>query len=126
MQSSAQSDRPDHHVSDEALLKAEEFIEADEGAANKLKGWLKVFIVAVAVVIVGWTLEPPHKLNSDGIFMRHGSRRPGAVAADRGAPGERLSQALRSRSAHHRAWMDLSHQCLHGADRFIPVDRWRG
>ena len=56
MQSSAQSDRPDHHVSDEALLKAEEFIEAEEGAANKLKGWLKVFIVAVAVVMSAFHL----------------------------------------------------------------------
>ncbi len=36
-------------VSDEALHKAEEFIEAEEGAANKLKGWLHVFVVAVAV-----------------------------------------------------------------------------
>ena len=56
MQSSAQSDRPDLQVSDEALLKAEEFIEAEEGAANKLKGWLKVFIVAVAVVMSAFHL----------------------------------------------------------------------
>jgi len=56
MQSPAQPDRPDHHVSDDALLKAEEFIEAEEGAANKLKGWLKVFIVAVAVVMSAFHL----------------------------------------------------------------------
>ncbi len=56
MQSPAQPDRSDHHVSDDALLKAEEFIEAEEGAANKLKGWLKVFIVAVAVVMSAFHL----------------------------------------------------------------------
>lgn len=38
-------------VSDEALHKAEEFIEAEEGAANKLKGWLAVFVTAAAVVM---------------------------------------------------------------------------
>ncbi|MFZ2649539.1 MAG: TRAP transporter permease [Burkholderiaceae bacterium] len=35
-------------VSDEALHKAEEFIEAEEGAANKLEGWLGIFVIAVA------------------------------------------------------------------------------
>ena len=62
MQSSAQSDRPDLHVSDEALLKAEEFIEAEEGAANKLKGWLKVFIVAVAVVMSAFHLYTAYSI----------------------------------------------------------------
>ncbi len=38
-------------VSEEALHKAEEFIEAEEGAANKLKGWLGVFVIAVAFVM---------------------------------------------------------------------------
>jgi TRAP transporter 4TM/12TM fusion protein len=38
-------------VSDEALSKAEEFIEAEEGAANKMKGWLAAFIVVVAVLM---------------------------------------------------------------------------
>ncbi len=38
-------------ISAEALNKAEEFIEAEEGAANKLKGWLHVFIVATAVLM---------------------------------------------------------------------------
>ena len=62
MQSSAQSDRPDLHVSDEALLKAEEFIEAEEGAANKLKGWLKIFIVAVAVVMSAFHLYTAYSI----------------------------------------------------------------
>ena len=35
-------------ISEEALHKAEEFIEAEEGAANKLKGWLGVFVIVVA------------------------------------------------------------------------------
>src|SRR6266567_64841 len=35
----------------EALKKAEEYIEAEEGASNKLRGWLGVFVSAVAVVM---------------------------------------------------------------------------
>ena len=35
-------------VSDEALHKAEEFIEAEEGAANKLRGWLGWAVTALA------------------------------------------------------------------------------
>ena len=43
---------PDVPVIDvEALKKAEEFIEAEEGASNKLRGWLGVFASAVAVVM---------------------------------------------------------------------------
>ena len=38
-------------VSDEALHKAEEFIEADEGAANRLQGALKLLLVLAAVVM---------------------------------------------------------------------------
>src|SRR6266849_4726629 len=35
----------------QALKKAEEYIEAEEGASNKLRGWLGVFVTAVAVVM---------------------------------------------------------------------------
>src|SRR5881628_1541943 len=35
----------------EALKKAEQFIEAEEGASNKLRGALGVFITATAVVM---------------------------------------------------------------------------
>ena len=42
---------PDAGVSEAALHKAEEFIEAEEGAANKLKGWLGAFVVVVAFVM---------------------------------------------------------------------------
>jgi TRAP transporter 4TM/12TM fusion protein len=42
------SQAPTIVISEEALHKAEEFIEAEEGAANKLKGWLGVFVIAVA------------------------------------------------------------------------------
>src|SRR5712691_9431746 len=31
----------------QALKKAEEYIEAEEGASNKLRGWLGVFVTAV-------------------------------------------------------------------------------
>jgi TRAP transporter 4TM/12TM fusion protein len=48
MQPQAPADPASVGVSDEALHKAEEFIEAEEGAANKLRGWVNIFIVAVA------------------------------------------------------------------------------
>ena len=38
-------------ISEKALQKAEEFIEAEEGAANKLKGWLGVLVTTLAVVM---------------------------------------------------------------------------
>lgn len=38
-------------VSDEALLRAEEFIEEEEGHANRVPGWLGVFVTLVAVAI---------------------------------------------------------------------------
>ena len=38
-------------VSEEALKKAEEFVEADEGAANKFKGWLAVLVTVLAVTM---------------------------------------------------------------------------
>ena len=47
----AAPDLPDVVVSEEALHKAEEFIEAEEGAANKLKGWLGIFVTTVAFVM---------------------------------------------------------------------------
>ena len=36
-------------VSEEALRKAEAFVEADEGAANKFKGWLALLVTLLAV-----------------------------------------------------------------------------
>src|SRR5258708_32788117 len=36
-------------VSDEALLKAESFVEAEEGAANRLMGWAGRVSTAIAV-----------------------------------------------------------------------------
>ncbi len=44
-------DTPTPVVSDAALKKAEEFIEAEEGATNKLGGWLGTFVVIVAIVM---------------------------------------------------------------------------
>jgi len=44
-------DAPKVIVSEEALHKAEEFIEAEEGAANKFKGWLAVLVTLVAFVM---------------------------------------------------------------------------
>ena len=38
-------------VSDEALRKAELYVEEEEGAANHIKGWLGAFLTIVAVVM---------------------------------------------------------------------------
>jgi TRAP transporter 4TM/12TM fusion protein len=38
-------------ISDEALRKAEEFIEEEEGAANKMKGRIGAFLIVVAVLM---------------------------------------------------------------------------
>src|SRR5499427_5307520 len=48
----SESLRPDDGAVDaEALKKAEEFIEEEEGRTNKLRGWLGVFVTAVAIVM---------------------------------------------------------------------------
>jgi len=43
-------------VSDEALKKAESYIEEEEGAANKLKGWLGWFVLFLAVAMLAFHL----------------------------------------------------------------------
>jgi TRAP transporter 4TM/12TM fusion protein len=40
---------PEPVVSDEALHKAQEFIEEEEGAANRLEGWRAAFVAVVAI-----------------------------------------------------------------------------
>src|SRR5499427_3084602 len=48
----SESLRPDDAAVDaEALKKAEEFIEEEEGRTNKLQGWRGVFVTAVAIVM---------------------------------------------------------------------------
>ncbi|MGH7187347.1 MAG: TRAP transporter permease, partial [Pseudomonadota bacterium] len=54
--SAAAPGEPPAAVSDEALLKAEQFIEAEEGAANKLKGWPHILVVGVAFVMSAFHL----------------------------------------------------------------------
>ena len=55
-------------ISDEALKKAEEFIEVEEGASNKLSGWLGTFVVILAIVMsvfhlyAAMTIMPTHIL----------------------------------------------------------------
>jgi TRAP transporter 4TM/12TM fusion protein len=56
MQASPSPDQPNVIVSDDALKKAELFIEAEEGAANKFKGWLNIFIVAAAFAMSAFHL----------------------------------------------------------------------
>src|SRR5436309_5654678 len=38
-------------ISDEALRKAEEFVEQEEGAANRLAGWAGIAVTAIAVAM---------------------------------------------------------------------------
>ena len=38
-------------ISDEALRKAEEFIEQEEGAANRLTGWAGLIVTAIAIAM---------------------------------------------------------------------------
>ena len=62
-------------ISDEALHKAEEFIEAEEGAANKLQGWLQGFIVAAAFgmsafhLYTAWAIVPTQTLRPVHVGM---------------------------------------------------------
>jgi TRAP transporter 4TM/12TM fusion protein len=56
MSSPSSPGTPEVVVSDDALHKAEAFIEAEEGAANKLTGWLGVFVIAVAFVMSAFHL----------------------------------------------------------------------
>ena len=50
------ADTPEAVVGEDARHKAEEFIEAEEGAANKLEGWLGVFVIAVAFLMSAFHL----------------------------------------------------------------------
>ena len=43
-------------VSDEALQRAEKFVEEEEGAANKLRGWLGGFVRLLAFVMSAFHL----------------------------------------------------------------------
>ena len=54
----------DATVTDQQLRKAEAYVEAEEGATNRLAGWSGAIVTAIAV---------------DGI-SRHGSLRPRAAA----------------------------------------------
>src|SRR5688572_10862127 len=55
-------------VSDEALKKAEEFIEAETGATNRLAGWLGTLVAIIAIVMslfhlyAAMTIMPTHIL----------------------------------------------------------------
>ena len=51
MTSEAETALDEPIVDVEALKKAEEYIEAEEGATNKLHGWLGAFVTVVAVVM---------------------------------------------------------------------------
>ncbi len=56
MSQPAAPDKADVVVSVEALHKADEFIEAEEGAANKFKGWQSTLVIAVAFVMSAFHL----------------------------------------------------------------------
>src|SRR3546814_20436155 len=43
--------KPEEGVSDEALKKAEKFVEEEEGAVNRLSGWVWSFVIGVALAM---------------------------------------------------------------------------
>jgi len=49
-------DAPEVVVSEQALHKADEFVEAEEGASNKLAGWQNVLVIAVAFAMSAFHL----------------------------------------------------------------------
>jgi hypothetical protein len=56
--SSAEADAPSGAaVSDEALQRAEQYIEEEEGAANKLHGWLNGFVRLTAFVMAAFRVS---------------------------------------------------------------------
>ena len=56
MSEAATAGTPEVVVSAEALHKADEFIEAEEGAANKFKGWQSALVAAVAFTMSAFHL----------------------------------------------------------------------
>ncbi len=66
---------PVAEISEEALHRAEEFIEEEEGHANKLAGWLGVFVTLLAVGIslfhlyAAYAIVPAYRLRSLHVAM---------------------------------------------------------
>jgi TRAP transporter 4TM/12TM fusion protein len=58
----AERAQPGADIDAAALHKAEEYIEQEEGAANKLKGWLAAFVTLVAVVMSGYHLYSAYEI----------------------------------------------------------------
>ena len=56
-------------VSDDALKKAEEYVEAEEGVTNRLAGWLGGFVAVVAIVMSLF-----HMYAAMSIFQAHVQR----------------------------------------------------
>ena len=73
-------DGPDVVVSDAALQQAEEFVEAEEGATNRLHGWLGRFVLAVAVVMsafhlyTAYAIVPTQTSSPPRVSQRPGER----------------------------------------------------
>src|SRR4029450_7767094 len=51
-------------ISDEALRKAEEFVEQEEGAANRLIGWAGIIVTAIAVAMTVFHLYAAYEIVS--------------------------------------------------------------
>ena len=56
MNPSSPAGGPETSVSADALVKAEQFIEAEEGAANKFRGWLGALVTTLACVMSAFHL----------------------------------------------------------------------
>src|SRR5436190_1562732 len=49
-------------VSDEALRKAEEFVQQEEGAANRLLGWAGIAVTAIAIAMTLFHLYAAYEI----------------------------------------------------------------
>src|SRR3954469_17255315 len=66
------ADKEPATVSTEALRKAESYIEAEEGATNRLAGWAGLLTTGIAVIMSAFPLYPAyHIVPTPGPRLRH-------------------------------------------------------
>ena len=101
----AERAQPSVDIDAAALQKAEEYIEQEEGASNKLKGWLAAFRPLVAVVMSGYHLYTAYEI-VPAQTLRAGAPGLRAVPVLPGVPGRgrhrhRIMVGLDRRAARH-------------------------
>ena len=87
-------------ITEEQLRKAEEYIEAEEGAANRLAGWAGIIVTGIAVACT-LSRSAGVKPGGGGPGSRAGGRRS-TDASGRRAPGGSASGRHRPRPGTRR------------------------